>query len=76
MNIMNKEKPKRMALVKVFKMNGELFGAYKRSSARVYFAKHECKYNGAYLYATYSDLLKAESNIIDPENEYMKELKN
>ena len=62
---------RKIALVKVFKMNGEIFGAYKRSSARRHFENNNHKYTGTYQQAVYSDIAIAENNIIDPENKYI-----
>ncbi len=55
---------KRMS-VKVFNMDGVIFGAYKRSSAREHFRKNNFKYTSIYPNATYEDLQTAEKNIID-----------
>jgi len=62
---------KNVSLVKIFKMNGEIFGAYKRSSARKYFESNNQIYTGIYQDAVYSDIEKAENNIIDHENQYV-----
>jgi len=57
-------------IVKVFKMNGEIFGAYRRSSARKHFEINNQEYNGTFVNASYTDLLEAEKNIIDPGNKH------
>ena len=62
---------KKVSLVKIFKMNGEIFGAYKRSSARKYFESNNQIYTGTYQDAVYSDIEKAENKIIDLENQYV-----
>ena len=62
---------KKLASVKIFWMNGEIFGAYKRSAAVAHYKKHSQKCTGTYQHAVYSDIEKAENNIIDPENKYL-----
>ena len=62
---------KKRALLKIFLIDGEIVGAYKRSSIRTLCKINNVEYRGTYVHATYDDLLKAENHIIDPENKYL-----
>ena len=62
---------RKVASVKIFMMNGEIFGAYKRSSAKNHFENNSASYSGTYQCAVHSDIETAEKNIIDLENKYI-----